>query len=94
VKPDGDIVQPVRVVVYSCKPGQLELTLLGKQGAPVEIAVDGTLAARVSLASEDVWNGAVPTPKGADGTRACIFEIRSAGLVGSTRIAFVRRDRG
>ena len=90
LKPNGDIVAPVRVVVYACGPGRLEATLLGKQGTPVEIDVDGTPAARVPLASGGVWNGSVPTPKNADGTRACIFEIRSAGLVGSTRIAFVR----
>ncbi|MCY7301658.1 MAG: glycosyltransferase family 39 protein [Thermoleophilia bacterium] len=90
LKPNGDIVQPIRVVVYSCGPGRLELTLLGKQGTPVLLSVDGTRAALVALASGDVWNGAVPTPKNADGKRVCSFEIRSAGLVGSTKIAFVR----
>ena len=89
VKPNGDIVEPVRVVVYSCGPGRLELTLFGKQGTPVDIDVDRTPAVRVPLAPGEVWNGAVPTPKDADGTDICIFEIRSAGLVGSTRIAFV-----
>ncbi len=90
LKPNGDIVQPIRVVVYSCGPGRLELTLLGKQGTPVEIDLDRMPTARVPLASGGVWNGAVATPTNADGKRVCIFEIRSAGLVGSTRIAFVR----
>ncbi len=90
LKPNGDIVEPVRVVVYSCGPGRLELTLLGKQGLPVLLSVDGTPVARITLASGGVWNGAVPTPKGANGRQACTFEIQSAGLVGSTKVTFVR----
>ena len=90
LKPNGDIVQPIRVVVYSCGPGRLELTLLGKQGLPVLLSVDGTPVARIALAPGGVWNGAVPTPKGANGKQACTFEIRSAGLVGSTKVTFVR----
>ena len=90
LKPNGDIVETVRVYVYGCDRGQLELTLLGKQGTPVEIDVDGTPARRVPLAPGGVWSGSVPAPKGANGSTRCTFEIRSAGLVGSTRIAFVR----
>lgn len=90
LKPNGDIVETVRVYVYACASGRLEVTLLGKEGTPVEIDVDGTPTLRVPLAPGGVWNGSVPAPKDADGARRCTFEIRSAGLVGSTRIAFVR----
>ncbi|MSO95285.1 MAG: hypothetical protein EXQ81_05765 [Thermoleophilia bacterium] len=90
LKPNGDIVEPVRVYVYGCAKGRLELTLLGKQGTPVVIAVDGTRVMRIPLASEEVWSGSVPAPKNANGAGRCTFEIRSAGLVGSTRVAFVR----
>ncbi len=90
LKPNGDIVETVRVYVYDCDRGRLELTLLGKQGAPIEIDVDGTLARRIPLAPGGVWNGSVPAPNNVDGPKRCTFEIRSPGLVGSTRIAFVR----
>ncbi len=90
LKPDGDIVAPVRVFVYACGRGSLELTLLGKQGTPVEIDVNGLPAARVTPPSGTVWNGSVRAPAWADGARKCTFEIRSSGLVGSTRIVFVR----
>ena len=91
LKPNGDILEPVRVNVYACGPGQLELTLLGKQGTPIEIDLDGAPAVRLELASEAVWNGSIPTPMGANGRQRCTFEIRSPGLVGSTRIEFIRR---
>lgn len=90
VKPNGDIVESVRVHVYDCGQGALDLTLFGKHGTPIEIDVDGVAAARLSLASGQVWNGSIPVLKDADGARVCTFEIRSAGLVGSTKIAFVR----
>lgn len=90
LEPNGDILEPIRVNVYACGPGQLELTLLGKQGTPVEIDLDGVPALRLELASETVWSGSIPTPAGANGRQRCTFEIRSTGLVGSTRIEFVR----
>jgi hypothetical protein len=37
-----------------------------------------------------VWRPAVPAPASADGTGRCIYELESDGLVGSTRIEFVR----
>jgi len=89
LKPNGDIVGVVRVHVYGCTSGRLEFTLLGKQGTPVEIDVDGAATTRLPVAAGTVWNGSVPAPDNADGGR-CTFEIRSAGLVGSTRISFVR----
>jgi hypothetical protein len=90
LRPNGDIVQPVRLYVYACQRGSLELTLIGKQGTPVEIDVDGLPAVRVTLASGSVWNGSVQAPARAHGTTECVFEIRSRGLVGSTKMVFVR----
>ena len=90
LKPNGDIVQPVRMFVYACGPGSLELTLLGKQGTPVKIDVNGVTTMRVTPAAGTVWTGSVPAPASADGTTRCTFDLRSTGLVGSTRIEFVR----
>ena len=40
--------------------------------------------------SNTVWNGSIPSPPDADGRSLCIFELVSPGLVGSTRLEFVR----
>jgi Dolichyl-phosphate-mannose-protein mannosyltransferase len=90
LQPNGDIVQPVQISVYACGPGRLELTLLGKQGLPVEVDVDGIPRRRIQLQPGGVWQGAVPAPGYADGQTRCVYELRSPGLVGSTRIEFVR----
>jgi hypothetical protein len=93
LKPNGDIVQPVRVRVFACGPGQLELTLLGKQGTPVEIARDGVPQRRIAPVPGTVWTGSIPAPTGADGQTVCTYDITSPGLVGSTRIEFVSTER-
>ena len=76
--------------VFACQRGRLELTLLGKQGQPVEIRLDRRVVARVTPPTDGFWNGSIPAPADADGTRVCAFQIQSPGLVGSTRIEFVR----
>jgi hypothetical protein len=88
--PNGDIAGVVRITVYRCGRGRLELTLLGKQGTPVELRADGLTVARPEIAPGAVWNGTIPAPAGADGRSSCIFEIVSSGLLGSTRLEFVR----
>ena len=90
--PNGDIVQPVRVRVFDCGPGRLELTLLGKQGTPVIIWLDGVPQRRFTPVPGSVWKGAVPTRPTATGKKICTYDITSTGLVGSTRIEFVRTD--
>jgi hypothetical protein len=89
VKPNGDVLGTAQITVYACGPGRLELTLLGKQGAPVELRVNGITWARPQIAPDAVWNGSLPSPPDADGRSPCVFEIVS-GLVGSTRLEFVR----
>ena len=90
LKPNGDIVQPVQMRVFACDRGALELTLLGKQGTPVEVDLDGRAAARVTVAPGGVWNGSIPTSNRPSPEKTCNFEIRSSGLVGSTRVEYVR----
>jgi hypothetical protein len=92
LQPNGDLYGGTRafVVVYGCGPGELQMTLLGKQGLPTRIWRQGRLVAERAIAPNDVWRVAIPTPKGADGTGRCVFELDTDGLIGSTRIDFVR----
>ncbi len=91
LRPNGDISEPVTILVYACGPGRLELTLIGKDGTPVVISVDGAPKRRVAVAAGTVWTGSVPAPTSATGKTTCTYQLRSAGLVGSTQIGFVRR---
>jgi hypothetical protein len=92
LQPNGDLYggQTARIEVFGCGPGRLELTLLGKQGDPTRIWLDGTVLAERSIPPESVWRPAVRAPATADGTGRCVYELESDGLVGSTRIEFVR----
>jgi len=90
VKPNGDVVGAAQITVYSCGRGRLELTLLGKEGTPIELRVNGITWSRPLVASGTVWNGSVPSPPDANGRSLCLFELVSPGLVGSTRLEFVR----
>ena len=90
LRPNGDISEPVHILVYACGPGRLELTLLGKDGTPVVIGLNGTQQRRIALAAGSVWTGSIPAPTGATKETTCRYELQSTGLVGSTRIEFVR----
>lgn len=90
VQYNGDISGTARVRVPGCAPGHLSLTLLGKSGVPVQISVDGRRILSVAPAANSAWSGEVPAPADADGTDVCVFDIESPGLIGSTRIEYVR----
>lgn len=87
---NGDFASPVYVTVYACGPGRLELTLLGKSGAPIAIRANGVPLQVVALPPGGLWQGSVSAPPRAAGRSVCVFELSPSGLVGSTRIAFVR----
>jgi hypothetical protein len=89
--PNGDLYggQSARIVVFGCRPGSLELTLLGKQGLPTRIVSRGTVLAQQAIPPGRVWRVAVPAPRNVDGTERCVFQLESDGLIGSTRIEFV-----
>lgn len=86
--PVGDFTELGRVVVYRCSAGALELTLLGKQGVPVTIRVNGVTWRTIQPAPGKVWRGSVPTLALAAGV-PCVFELETDGLVGSTRVEWV-----
>jgi hypothetical protein len=92
LQPNGDLYggSSARIEVFGCGPGELQLTLLGKQGAPTTIWLGGQLLAERAIPPETVWRPSVPAPAHADGSGRCVYELDSEGLVGSTRIDFVR----
>ena len=90
LRPNGDITEPVHITVYACKPGRLEMTLIGKEPARVEISVNGAPKLHVALAAGAVWTGSVPAPKDATGQASCVYELLSKGIAGTTRIEFIR----
>jgi PAS domain-containing protein len=87
--PVGDFLDEAHVVVYGCTRGALGLTLLGKQGEPVRIGVNGIPVATFTIEPEAVWRGSIPAPPNADGSFACEYVLESEGLVGSTQITWV-----
>ncbi|HLF68552.1 MAG TPA: hypothetical protein VI503_04350 [Gaiellaceae bacterium] len=95
LRPNGDLHGGDRAVVrvFACGPGRLELTLLGKEGRPARIFVDGVLAAEQAVAPGEVWTPSVPAPASADGSHICVYELETDGLVGTTRVDFVREER-
>ena len=84
--PIGDF-REATVVVYRCGPGQLEVTLLGKDGAPVVVRVSGFPYDTYELEPPGSLNLAI-RPIVIAGA-PCVFELTSAGLVGSTRVEWV-----
>jgi hypothetical protein len=92
IQPNGDLYggTSARIEVFGCGPGELQLTLLGKQGLPTRIRLDGEVLAERAIPPETVWRPAVAAPASADGSGRCVYELESDGLVGSTRIEFVR----
>jgi Dolichyl-phosphate-mannose-protein mannosyltransferase len=87
--PNGDIVGKAVVDVFACGPGQLQLTLLGKQGTPVTLRVDGNDVKTIAPPPGSVAHEFIPAPPTADGTTHCRFELDSKGLLGSTVVQFV-----
>jgi len=92
LRPNGDIYggESAVVRVFGCGPGRLELTLLGKQGVPTRVLVDGEVAAERAIAPGAVWRPSIPAPAGADGSGMCVYRLETDGLIGSTRVDFVR----
>lgn len=86
--PNGDFTGTVSVTVYACTRGTLDITILGKSGDPVEARVDGIAVARLETANGAAVTHRVPAPPYSDGTRACGFELDTAGYAGTTTLVF------
>lgn len=92
LKPNGDLYggSTARVVVFGCGPGELQLTLLGKEGKPTRILWGDRVLAERAIPPGAVWRPAVEAPTAATRGGRCVFRIQTDGLVGSTRIEYVR----
>ena len=91
IRPNGDLHggDVARVKVFSCGPGRLELTLLGKEGLPTRVLIGGAVVAEQAVAPGKVWRPSVPAPPSADGRDVCLYRLETDGLVGSTRVEWV-----
>jgi hypothetical protein len=91
MRPNGDLYggESALIKVFACGPGRLELTLLGKQGLPTRVLLDGQVVAERAIPPDAVWRPSIPGPADADGTSECVFRLQSDGLVGSTRVEWV-----
>ena len=92
LRPNGDLHggEAARIEVFGCERGELQLTLLGKQGLPTRVRSRGKILAERAIPPGTVWRVAVPAPESADGTGRCVYVLETDGLVGSTRVEFVR----
>jgi len=91
IRPNGDLHggESARIKVFACGPGRLDLTLLGKQGLPTRVLLDGKVVAERAIPPDTVWRPSVPGPADADGTGECVFRLQTDGLIGSTRVEWV-----
>ena len=86
--PNGDFIDKARVIVHGCRPGRLEITLLGKSGAPIYSYVNGANRRTFALPSQSSATEVIPSPAYTDGTHPCTYDFGTDGLVGSTRVAY------
>ena len=86
--PNGDFTRNAQVTVYACRPGTLDVTILGKTGDPVRASVDGIQVATLQTPAGRSAIHRIPTPPYADGTHACGFQLDTDGFAGSTAIVF------
>ena len=90
VQPNGDMTYPATVTVYDCRPGgRLELTLLPKATSTLRVLLNGQVALDEPMTG-DAWNATVVVPP-SHHSGICTFTIVPQSLLGSTKIAFVRR---
>jgi hypothetical protein len=72
----ADLVQPVTVTVFDCRPGRLELTFVAKEGLPTVSLTAGSLRPRtVPLPPNSALRGWIPAPPGGATPRECVFGI-------------------
>jgi hypothetical protein len=90
VQPNGDMTGAATVRAFGCAGGSLELTLLPKATREVEVRLDGRIVARAAVEGLPVWHASIAVP--ARHAATCGFTIRGGALLGSTRIAFLRRS--
>jgi hypothetical protein len=95
LRPNGDLHggESAQIRVFSCGEGTFELTLLGKEGLPTRVVANGLTVAERAIPPGRVWRPSIPV-RARKGPKMCLFELKSDGLVGSTRIEFVPAPAG
>jgi hypothetical protein len=86
VQAAGDIYEKATMVVYGCRGGTFELTLIAK-GSPVTVQLDnGQSVQEHAIPAEGILRPSVPAlgPGG-----ICTLEITPSNIVGSTRFEYV-----
>ena len=86
--PNGDFSGTARAAVYGCRPGTLDVTILGKTGDPIEARVDAIPVAQLETPNGAAITHRIPAPSDSDGSRACVFELDNPGYAGTTTIVF------
>lgn len=92
LKPNGDLYggEVAAIRVFACGAGRLELTVLGKQGLPTRVIIGGAVAAARAVPPGAVWRPSIRAPASADGSKVCVYWLETDGLIGTTRVEFVR----
>ncbi len=86
VHANGDIYDVATMVVYGCRGGTFELTLIAK-GTPLTVRLDnGQSIQEHAIPAEGILRPSVPA-SGPGGV--CTLEVRSSNIVGSTRFEYV-----
>jgi 4-amino-4-deoxy-L-arabinose transferase-like glycosyltransferase len=86
--PNGDFTGAVRLTLYDCRPGTLDITILGKSGHPVRAWVDGREAPPLETPAGEAATHHIPAPPQANGSRPCIYDLETDGFAGTTTIGF------
>ena len=89
--PNGDFAGHARVTVFDCRPGTLDVTILGKTGDPIRAYVDGFEVATLETPAGSAGTHRIPAPPYANGKRLCIFDLENPGYAGTTTIVFSPR---
>jgi hypothetical protein len=85
VHANGDIYDRGSLVVYGCRGGTFELTLVAK-GAPLTVRLDnGQSVQEHAIPAEGILRPSVPAP----GPELCTLEVTASSIVGSTRFEYV-----
>jgi hypothetical protein len=86
--PNGDFTGAVRLTLYDCRPGTLDITILGKSGHPVRAWVDGREVPPLETPAGEAATHHIPAPSRADGSGPCIYDLETDGFAGTTTIGF------
>ena len=87
VQGSGDIYSNASLTKYGCTGGRFEATFVAK-GSPVTVRLDsGAVQVEKTLQPEEIWRPSIPA---GIGPSTCQLSIAPSGLVGSTRLEYVR----